>query len=138
GVARLLLPRLPRLCGGEGARKASRSFRRTSSSDRFTYNTHMSASSDVLVVGGGVIGLTTAYFSARDGVRVTVVDRGEMGREASWAGAGIIPPGNPDRAAHPGDRLRALSAKMYPALSAELPARCGVDNGYVRCRRVAT
>jgi glycine oxidase len=93
----------------------------------------MSASSDVLVIGGGVIGLTTAYFLARDGVRVTVVERGEMGREASWAGAGIIPPGNPDRAVHPGDRLRALSAKMYPALSAELRERTGVDNGYVRC-----
>src|SRR5436305_14806119 len=93
----------------------------------------MSASSDVLVIGGGVIGLTTAYFLARDGVRVTVVDKGEMGREASWAGAGIIPPGNPDRAAQPGDRLRALSSRMYPALSAELRERTGVDNGYVRC-----
>src|SRR5437870_8062989 len=93
----------------------------------------MSASGDVLVIGGGVIGLTTAYFLARDGVRVTLVDKGELGREASWAGAGIIPPGNPDRAAHPGDRLRALSARMYPSLSAELRERTGVDNGYVRC-----
>src|SRR5262249_30288177 len=65
--------------------------------------------------------------------RVTVVDKGELGREASWAGAGIIPPGNPDRAAHPGDRLRALSSQMYPALSAELRERTGQDNGYVRC-----
>jgi glycine oxidase len=93
----------------------------------------MSASSDVLVIGGGVIGLTTAYFLARDGVRVTVVDKGELGREASWAGAGIIPPGNPDRAAHPGDRLRALSSQIYPAFSAELREQTGVDNGYVRC-----
>src|SRR5207245_2870809 len=85
------------------------------------------------IIGGGVIGLTTAYFLARDGVRVTVVDKGELGREASWAGAGIIPPGNPDRAVHPGDRLRALSSHMYPTLSAELRERTGLDNGYVRC-----
>src|SRR6266700_4050266 len=98
-----------------------------------TYNTRMSASSDVLIIGGGVIGLTTAYFLARDGVRVTVVDKGELGREASWAGAGIIPPGNPERAVHPGDRLRAISSHMYPALSAELRERTGQDNGYVRC-----
>src|SRR5713101_3688479 len=98
-----------------------------------TYNTRMSTSSDVLVIGGGVIGLTTAYFLARACVRVTVVDKGELGREASWAGAGIIPPGNPDRAVHPGDRLRALSSRMYPTFSAELRERTGVDNGYVRC-----
>ena len=67
--------------------------------------------------------LAPVFPGLTDGVRVTVVDKGEMGREASWAGAGIIPPGNPDRAAHPGDRLRALSSRMYPALSAELRER---------------
>ena len=62
---------------------------------------------DVLVIGGGVIGLTTAYFLARDGASVRVLDRSAPGTEASWAGAGIIPPGNPERAATAYDRLRA-------------------------------
>jgi glycine oxidase len=35
---------------------------------------------DVLIIGGGVIGLTTAYFLARDGVRVGVIDQGDLGR----------------------------------------------------------
>ena len=50
---------------------------------------------DVLVIGGGVIGLSTAWELAGDGLQVCVVDRGEMGSEASWAGAGMIPPGPP-------------------------------------------
>ena len=48
--------------------------------------------SDVVVVGGGVIGLSIAYVLSREGVSVSVLDSGEMGRAASWAGAGMIPP----------------------------------------------
>jgi glycine oxidase len=93
----------------------------------------MSAHPDVLILGGGVIGLSTAYFLARDGARVEVVDKGDFGQEASWAGAGILPPGNPDRARTPFDRLRAHSVALFPALSAELRERTGLDNGYHRC-----
>lgn len=88
---------------------------------------------DVLVIGGGVIGLTTAYYVARDGATVTVLDRAAPGSEASWAGAGIIPPGNPDRAATPYDRLRATSSRLFPELTAELLERTGIDNGYRVC-----
>lgn len=93
----------------------------------------MTAHADVLIIGGGVIGLTTAYFLAREGARVTVVERGEPGQEASWAGAGILPPGNPAKAKTPFDRLRAQSCAMFPGLSAELRERTGIDNGYLRC-----
>ncbi|MBV8231738.1 MAG: FAD-dependent oxidoreductase, partial [Planctomycetaceae bacterium] len=48
--------------------------------------------SDVIIVGGGVIGLSIAYVLAREGVAATVLDRRELGREASWAGAGLIAP----------------------------------------------
>lgn len=87
---------------------------------------------DVLILGGGVIGLSAAYHLAARGVRVTVLDRGEMGREASWAGAGIIPPGRPEGTTTPFDRLRALSAAMFPDLTAELREQTGVDVGYRR------
>lgn len=43
-------------------------------------------SRDVVVVGAGVIGLLTARELALAGLRVTLVERGESGREASWAG----------------------------------------------------
>jgi glycine oxidase len=92
----------------------------------------MSQSTDILIIGGGVIGLTTAYFLAREGVRVLVVDKGAFGKEASWAGAGILPPGNRAGARSPIDQLRAHSAALFPQLSADLRERTGIDNGYLR------
>ena len=73
---------------------------------------------DVAVVGGGIVGLTAAYFLAKAGLSVEVLDRSDLGREASWAGAGILPPGNPDRAATPADKLRAIgSARLDVAFT---------------------
>ena len=94
----------------------------------------MSASqtSDVVIIGGGVIGLSSAYELAKRGRTVTVVERGEVGREASWAGAGMIPPGEIE--GPPGLRaLAKLSATMWPQLSRELVEITGIDNGYRPC-----
>src|SRR5262245_44528256 len=88
---------------------------------------------DVAVVGGGVIGLSIAYFLAKEGLQIVLLDRGDLGREASWAGAGILTPGNPGVAHTPFDRLRALSGRLLAALSAELLDQTGVDNGFLRC-----
>lgn len=80
-----------------------------------------------------MIGLTTAYYAAKAGLRIVVLDRQEPGRESSWAGAGIISPGNPARARTPLGRLKAVSAAMFPELSTELRELTGIDNGYMRC-----
>ena len=93
----------------------------------------MAEHADVLILGGGVIGLTTAYFLAQEGVRVALIDKGDFGREASWAGAGIIPPGNSRRAGTPIDLLRSFSSEMYPDLSRRLREQTGIDNGYQVC-----
>lgn len=95
------------------------------------YNPHMAKPGDVAIVGGGIIGLTCAYFLAREGLSVEVFDRGELGQEASWAGAGIIPPGNPTGAATPIDRLRAIGSVRFPEFSNELRDLTGIDNGYI-------
>jgi glycine oxidase len=92
----------------------------------------MTEQSDVLIIGGGVIGLTAAYFLARERVKVEIVDQSDFGKEASWAGAGIIPPGDPTKARDPFDQLRAHSSVLYPKLSAELREYTGIDNGYRR------
>jgi glycine oxidase len=89
-------------------------------------------SADIVIVGGGVIGLTTAYFLAREGADVLVLDKGDLGQEASWAGAGILPPSDSATARTPFDRLRALSVSMFPQLSAELREQTGIDNGFLR------
>lgn len=88
---------------------------------------------DIAIIGGGIIGLTSAYFLAREGVSVAVYDRGALGREASWAGAGILPPGNPARAATAADRLRGIGSERFPHFSAELRELTGIDNGYRKC-----
>ncbi|MEI7684492.1 MAG: FAD-dependent oxidoreductase [Planctomycetota bacterium] len=93
----------------------------------------MSASrSNILILGGGVIGLTTAYLLARDGVPSIVLDPGELGKEASWAGAGILPYSDRATAVTPFDLLRALSVLQFPAFSEELRQLTGIDNGYRR------
>ncbi len=88
---------------------------------------------DVAIIGGGIIGLTSAYFLAKEGAAVAVYDRGAFGKEASWAGAGILPPGTPARAATPADALRGIGSQRFPALSHELRELTGIDNGYRRC-----
>ncbi|MBI3839777.1 MAG: glycine oxidase ThiO [Planctomycetia bacterium] len=87
--------------------------------------------SDCLIVGGGVIGLSLAYELAGHGCRVRVIDCGQPGKEASWAGAGILPPACPV-ADDPLEKLTAISNEMHRQWSAELLASTGVDNGYRR------
>jgi glycine oxidase len=88
---------------------------------------------DCLIVGGGVIGLSLAWELTKRGRNVCVVDRGPPGREASWAGAGILPPATRRRAVHPLDQLRAASSELHPRWSAQLREKTGIDNGYRRC-----
>ncbi|HYB70486.1 MAG TPA: FAD-dependent oxidoreductase, partial [Candidatus Bathyarchaeia archaeon] len=41
----------------------------------------MTRTRDVIVIGGGIVGLATAYFLAREKLGVTVIERGAVGRE---------------------------------------------------------
>ncbi|MGQ0635335.1 MAG: glycine oxidase ThiO [Planctomycetaceae bacterium] len=88
---------------------------------------------DVLVIGGGVIGLSLAYELAGQGGRCAVIDQRDLGQESSWAGAGILPPGNLSGALTPEARLRAVSHELWPQWSARLLEETGIDNGFVRC-----
>ena len=87
---------------------------------------------DVVVVGGGVIGLSITYALAREGVVATVLDQGEPGRAASWAGAGMIPPHTERLTTNPTIELRSWSAVLYPEWSEALREETGIDNGYRR------
>jgi glycine oxidase len=83
---------------------------------------------EVAVIGGGVIGLLSALRLAQHGHEVRVVERGEPGREASWAAAGIL--GAQGEAERRGPFLDFClrSLELYPALAAELG-----DIGFSRC-----
>ncbi|MDB5351115.1 MAG: hcnC [Planctomycetota bacterium] len=87
---------------------------------------------DVVIVGGGVIGLSIAYALSREGVPVTLLDRGRFGQEASWAGAGIISPGSERPTRSPVSQLRTLSARLHEEWAVALREETGIDNGYRR------
>lgn len=82
---------------------------------------------DVAIVGAGLIGTGIAYELAKRGAQVTVFDRAEPARAASWAGAGMLAPFSehmPDAAMLAFCRA---SLAAYPAFVAELRERTGVD-----------
>ena len=88
--------------------------------------------SDVTVIGGGVIGLSIACELAGQGHSVRLLERGEFGREASWAGAGMLPPGNPECRMDVESWLRGISHRLWPEWSGFLREETGLDNGFHR------
>src|SRR2546425_7082213 len=85
----------------------------------------------VAIIGGGVVGLGIGWQLVRAGRRVTVFERGESGRGASWAAAGMLAPISE---AHPEEQelvaLGRASVAIYPAFVAELEAASGQEVGY--------
>ena len=82
----------------------------------------------VAIIGGGVIGLTIARALTRRGMGdVIVIEKGEFGREASWAAGGILAPQVEANAADDFFRLACKSRDLYPQFAAELQAETGVD-----------
>lgn len=85
---------------------------------------------DVVVIGAGACGSTTAYELARDGARVALLDSGEVGREATWASAGMVgPESSPERDPWLAAATR-LSTERFEQLSDELSELTGRSIGY--------
>jgi glycine oxidase len=87
---------------------------------------------DFLIVGGGVVGLTSAQALLQAGQRVTLVERGSVGQEASWAGAGILSPLCSWDYREPVTRLAHRGMAMFSAAAAKLQDATGVDPEYQR------
>lgn len=88
---------------------------------------------DVIVVGGGVIGLSIAWELAGQGLAVRILEQGVFGRESSWAGAGMLPPGSLVNARTPEARLRGAAHQLWPKWSDSLTSSTGMNNGFIRC-----
>jgi glycine oxidase len=85
----------------------------------------------VAIVGGGVCGLGIGWRLAQAGCPVEVFERGEAGREASWAAAGMLAGGVETE---PGEEpllvLARESQRRWPEFAGELTATTGIDLGY--------
>lgn len=68
----------------------------------------MNQHSDVLIIGGGAIGLCTAHFLLKSGAQVTVVDKGEFGHGSSLHNAGYVCPSHFVPIASPGQFAQAV------------------------------
>jgi len=73
----------------------------------------------VIVVGGGVIGATCAYYLSKSGYDVTVVERGEFGKECSHGNCGLITPSHVLPLPQPG----AIAKAMKSLLNKDSPLR---------------
>lgn len=81
----------------------------------------------VVIVGGGVIGLLTAFNLASAGARVVLLDRVGVGQESSWAGGGIVSPLYPWRYNPAVTALAHWSQDFYPQLAERLFEATGID-----------
>lgn len=88
---------------------------------------------DYVIVGAGVIGLLTARELALSGARVLVLERGEAGRESSWAGGGILSPLRPWQQPDAVTSLVQWGQTTYPHLVQDLLEETGIDAQWRRC-----
>src|SRR2546427_2760853 len=84
-------------------------------------------SSDVVIVGGGAIGLSLAYQLALQRASVTVLERGQIGQEASIAGAGILTPQAEMDEMSPLTELCLASKSLYCSFVQEMVSKTGIE-----------
>src|SRR6202163_3895947 len=85
---------------------------------------------DVVIVGGGIIGGSIALEVSRRNLRVAVLDRQELMREASWAAAGMLSPAPDCPAAIPLVPLGRASLLIYPHFIADIEEDTEIPTGY--------
>ena len=87
---------------------------------------------DAIVIGGGIVGMSTAWHLVHAGARTLLVDRRDTGR-ATDAGAGILSPATNTRDPDPWQRLASLAVEYYPGLIENLEAEQPGETGFAVC-----
>ncbi len=90
----------------------------------------MQSTTDVVVVGGGVIGCAIAYHLRQAGIDVAILDQGDIGTEASSAAAGLLAPLGSLSGPGPFADLLLTSFALFPALVPELEDASGINLEY--------
>jgi glycine oxidase len=85
---------------------------------------------DAAIAGGGLIGSAIALELAQAGLSVAVFEKGEPGREASWASAGILSPAPETQGMIPIVPLAKASIVLYPEFVANVEGISGQNVGF--------
>lgn len=85
---------------------------------------------DVLIIGGGLIGLMMARELCMSALKVRLIDRAATPAAASWAAGGILSSLEPWHEPEPVLQLGQWSHAAYAQLAAELQRTTGIDPGY--------
>ncbi len=89
-------------------------------------NEKLPESADVVIIGGGIIGATTAYFIAKRGYSVALIEKGEVGCEQSSRNWGWCRQQNRDARELP---TSGLSMRLWDEMSTDM----NLDLGFRRC-----
>lgn len=90
----------------------------------------MKCSTDVLIVGSGIIGRAIAYFLRKQGVEVIVLEKGDIGAGASSAAVGLLAPIKPLSQRDPFKALQLVGLARFASFVPELEAASGINFGY--------
>ena len=89
-----------------------------------------SESSEVIIVGGGVVGLSTAYFLGKAGVASTIVERDSIGSHASGFAYGSLSAVSGTGVEPALEAMAFDGMRLHRDFGASLPAETGVDTGF--------
>ncbi len=95
-----------------------------------SYMSIMQTTTDVVIIGGGVIGCAIAYFLRKKQIDVTLFEQGEIGGQASGAAAGLLAPLGPLSGPGPFADLVLTGFSCLSSLVPELEEISGIHIGY--------
>ena len=90
----------------------------------------MQRTTDVVIIGGGVTGCAIAYYLSKSGIDVVLLEREEIGSQASGAAAGLLAPLGPLSGPGPFADLLLTSFALFPSLVQELEEMSGLRVDY--------
>ena len=90
----------------------------------------MAETSEVVIVGGGIVGCATAYYLARAGLKPTLIEKGSVGSCASGFSAGLLNPLHGSGIPGPLEDLALSSFQLHATLAAEVKEHTGIDHQF--------